>query len=129
MTKKNLDWNFEGKIIEPKNLYFDTSKMYDKLLPKIDMPKITPVSSIVEGVERKQEVQIKIANEHLIELQKANDNLQKEIELLVNQNDELKKQAIDNAKEKKKQKVWNWFTFIVSALIGVASVVIAIVLR
>ena len=129
MTKKNLDWNFEGKIIEPKNLYFDTSKMYDKLLPKIDMPKITPVSSIVEGVERKQEVQIKIANEHLIELQKANDNLQKEIELLVNQNDELKKQAIDNAKEKKKQKVWHWFTFIVSALIGVASVVIPIVLR
>ena len=129
MTKKNLDWNFDGKIVEPKNLYFDTSKMYDKLLPKINMPKVTPVSSIVEGVEKKQEVQIKIANEHLVELQKANDSLQKEIELLVNQNDELKKQAIDNANEMKKQKIWNWITFGVSTLIGVASVIIAIVLR
>lgn len=129
MTKKNLDWNFDGQIVEPKNLYFDTSKMYDKLLPKINMPKVTPVSSIVEGVEKKQEVQIKIANEHLVELQKANDSLQKEIELLVKQNDELKKQAIDNTKEMKKQKIWNWTTFGVSTLIGVASVIIAIVLR
>lgn len=126
MAKKNLDWGLDGvKMPSAKDLYFDTSKLYERIIPNVNTPKITPIGSIMEGVEQKQETQIKIANEQNNELQKVNKKLQEQVELLVEQNNELKQQAEENEKQMKKQKWWNWITFLLSLGVAIASLIVA----
>lgn len=68
-------------------------------------------------------------NEQITELKKANEELLNSNKILSEQNEELRNQAVENANEMKKQKIWNWLTFGVSTLIAVVGVVVAIVLR
>lgn len=128
------------KIINPINasdLFYDYTKDIADVYSQVDLANVpTPyegVQEIVGEVTKRQDKQLKNAqkviknqNKQIAELQKANNKLQEQVELLVKQNEELEKQAMENEKQMKKQKWWNWITFILSLGVAIASLVVAI---
>lgn len=91
----------------------------EKYKEKLEIQKTKKIMQMQKDVENQKESQDAMA-QNLKELVV----LQHEYNIIIeNQCDELKRQNIQQAKELKKQKIWNWITYGITTAIALASVI------
>ena len=91
----------------------------EKRKEQLEKMKTEKITQMQKDVEHQKSSQDNMANnlKDLVVLQHEYNSIVKE------QCEELKRQNIDQAKELKKQKIWNWITYGITTLIAIASVV------
>ncbi len=110
----------------------NSAKMYDvmakaeNLQREMKLQKDILISNMANDIEEQKMSQEEMSKAlfELVKIQnESNKIIQNQCDELKRQNDLLQRQNIQQAKDLKKQKIWNWITYGITTAIALASVI------
>lgn len=128
MNKLDLkNFNFDiSPAINSAQLLAEQFKERDKILDQISREKAKRDATMIAGAEASV-AQKELLEEQLKEIKEQNSQLKENYRLLTELYESAKKEAQDNAKEAKHNKIFGWVSFGVGTFIGIIGIVFGII--
>lgn len=126
----NLDFNgfnFDiSSTVNSAQLFAEQFKERDKILDQISRDKAKRDATMIAGAEASA-AQKELLEKQLKEIKEQNSQLKENYRLLNELYESAKKDAQDNAKEARHNKIFGWVSFGVGTFIGIIGIVFGII--